>query len=84
MTQDEVKYFTAVVTKQIMERYLLTSLAAETISPMVIADMTEAEIAFVAAEPEETARERNFLETRKATLEKGQEVFKSTLGGMFR
>ena len=50
---------------------------------MVVGDMSEEEVAFVAAEPEETTHERNFLETRKATLEKGQETFKSALG-LFR
>ena len=42
--------------------------------------MTEDEVAFVAAEPEETTRMRDNLEARKATLEKGQETFKSALG----
>lgn len=42
--------------------------------------MTDNEIALVAAEPEETTRIRANLEARKATLEKGQETFKSALG----
>lgn len=75
-----MKYFIAVVTKQVIERYLLTDLAAETMSPMVIVDMSDEEVGYVAAEPEETTRKRDFLETRKATLEKGQETFRSALG----
>ncbi|TKA68512.1 hypothetical protein B0A55_08173 [Friedmanniomyces simplex] len=78
--KEEVKYFIGAVTKQVIERYLLRDLAADTISPMVIGDMTDDEIAFVAAEPEETTRLRGNLETRKSTLEKGQETFKSALG----
>ena len=34
-------------------------LAAETISPMIIGDMTDDEVDFIAAEPEETTRERS-------------------------
>ena len=58
----------------------MRDLAADTISPMLISDMTDDEMAFIAAEPEETTRLRGNLETKKATLEKGQETFKSALG----
>ena len=78
--QEEVKYFISAVTKQVVERHLMRDLAADTISPALIGDMTDEEIAFVAAEPEETTRLRSNLETRKAMLEKGQETFKSALG----
>lgn len=83
LLQDEVVYFIAAVTKQVIERYLLEGLADETITPIVIADMTDEEIAYVAAEPEEVTRERDLLEVRKAALEKGQATFKSALG-LFR
>lgn len=75
-----MKYFIAAVTKQIIERYLLNDLAADTISPLIISEMSDDEVAFVAAEAEETTRERDSLEARKATLEKGQQTFKSALG----
>ncbi|KAK0258042.1 hypothetical protein B0A54_07101 [Friedmanniomyces endolithicus] len=78
--KEEVKYFISAVTKQVVERHLMRDLAADTISPTLIGDMTDDEIAFVAAEPEETTRLRGNLETRKAMLEKGQETFKSALG----
>ena len=83
MTQDEVKYFIGVVTKQVIERHLLTDLATDTISPVIITDMSNQEVAYVAAEPAETTRERQFLEGCKETLEKGQETFRSALG-LFR
>ncbi|TKA82316.1 hypothetical protein B0A55_01434 [Friedmanniomyces simplex] len=60
--KEEVKYFIGAVTRQVIERYLLRDLAADTISPM------------------ETTRLRGNLETRKATLENGQETSKSALG----
>jgi len=44
---------------------------------MLIGEMTDDEIALVAAEPEETTHMRNSLESRKATLGDGQETFKS-------
>lgn len=75
-----MNYFIAAVTKQVVERYLMRDLAADTISPVSIGDMSDDEIAFIAAEPEETTREREHLEGRKATLEKGQQMFRSALG----
>lgn len=50
---------------------------------MIISDMTDDEVSFVAAEAEEITKERTHLETRKATLEAGQATFKSALG-LFR
>ncbi|KAF2771354.1 hypothetical protein EJ03DRAFT_342384 [Teratosphaeria nubilosa] len=81
--KEEVKYFIAAVTKQVIERCLLRDLADETISPVLITDMTDEEIAMVAAEPEETTKMRENLEARKGTLEKGQQTFKSAIG-LFR
>ncbi|KAK4924109.1 hypothetical protein LTR49_008849 [Elasticomyces elasticus] len=77
---EEVKYFIAAVTKQVIERYLLRDLAEDTISPMSILDMADEEVAFIAAEPEETTRSRANLEQKKATLEKGQQTFRMALG----
>ncbi|KAF2479882.1 P-loop containing nucleoside triphosphate hydrolase protein [Neohortaea acidophila] len=82
--EEEVKYFIAAVTKQVIERYLLTDLAADTISPIIVGEMSDDEVGFVAAEPEETTRQRQSLEARKATLEKGRQTFKSALGLMGR
>lgn len=78
--QEEVKYFISAITKQAIERYLLHDLAKDTLSPMLISDMTDDEVALVAAEPEEAVRMRSNLEARKAMLENGLETFKSTLG----
>ena len=49
-------------------------------SPMMVAEMTDEEVAFIAAEPEETTRLRANLEAKKTVLEKGQATFRSTLG----
>ncbi len=58
----------------------MRDLTADTLSPMLVGDMTDDDVAFIAAEPEETVRLRSNLETRKTMLEKGQETFKSALG----
>lgn len=58
----------------------MRDLATDTISPMLIGDMTDDEVGYVAAEPEEITRTRDALEARKATLEKGQQTFRSALG----
>jgi hypothetical protein len=47
---------------------------------MLVNDITDDEVAFVAAEPEETTRKRENLEARKAVLEKGQQTFQAALG----
>lgn len=78
-----MKYFINVVTKQVIERYLLDNLANDTISPMIIHNMTDDEVGFVAAEAEDITKERAHLESRKAILEAGQATFKSALG-LFR
>lgn len=75
-----MNYFVSAITKQVIERHLLSDLAGETLSPMLINDMMDDEIAFVAAEPEETVRMRSNLEARKTLLDNGLETFKSTLG----
>lgn len=79
-TQDEAKFFIAAVTKQVVERHLLHGLDEHTLSPPVIADMSEDEVAAVAAESEETTATRDFLEHRRGILENGREAFRKALG----
>lgn len=78
--QDRVKYFIAAVTDQVIERHLLHRLAEDTLSPMVINDMSDGEIQYIAAEADELTHKRAFLEGHKAILEKGQEAFRAALG----
>ena len=80
MLQDKVKYFIAAVTEQVIERYLLHGLVEETLSPMLINDMTDGEIGHIAAEPEEVTHKRKFLEEHQAILEDGQWAFRRALG----
>jgi len=78
--KEEVKYFISAVTKQVIERHLLQGLDTQTVSPVLVGAMSEDEIAYVAAEAPEITAERENLEARKATLEKGREAFRSALG----
>lgn len=61
---------------------MLHDLAANTLSPLVIDAMEEGEVGIIAAEDEETTREREFLMDQKAILESGQEAFRKALGSM--
>jgi hypothetical protein len=54
------------------------------LSPIVVTEMSEKEIEFVAAEPPEVTQQRAFLETRKGMLEKGLETFREAMGGLRR
>ncbi|KAI9690440.1 MAG: hypothetical protein M1822_009403 [Bathelium mastoideum] len=81
--KDELKYFIGVVTKQVVERHLVDPLPATIISPPVVAGMSDAEVSFVTAEPEDVARRRAYLEEREQTLKKGQETFRQAMGGLY-
>jgi hypothetical protein len=53
-------------------------------SPLIVTEMTEKEVEFVAAEPPEISQQRTFLEARKVMLEKGLEAFREAMGGLKR
>jgi hypothetical protein len=54
------------------------------LSPLVVTQMTDKEVEFVAAEPPEVTQQRVFLEVRKTMLEKGLETFREAMGGLKR
>lgn len=82
--QDELKYFVNAVCKAVVERHLVEPLPSIILSPLVVAQMTDKEIEFVAAEPPEITQQRAFLESRKAMLEKGLDTFREAMGGLKR
>jgi hypothetical protein len=79
-----MKYFVSAVTDQVIERCMIDPLASRILSPTTVAEMTDEEVAFIAAEPLETVAQRAFLEERKAMLEKGFEIFREAMGGVKR
>tara|TARA_R110002003_G_scaffold9_18_gene536 strand:+ start:1543 stop:2349 length:807 start_codon:yes stop_codon:yes gene_type:complete len=78
---DELKYFINCVSKQVVERHLVDTLARSVLSPRVVAGLTDAQVALLTAEKHEVARNRERLEGRREVLEKGLRVFKEALGG---
>ena len=68
------------MTEQVIERHLLHRLAEDTLSPMMINDMSDAEVGEVAAEAEQITHKREFLVSHKTMLENGQEAFRKALG----
>ncbi|CAG5158133.1 uncharacterized protein ALTATR162_LOCUS4999 [Alternaria atra] len=82
--KDEMKYFVNAVTKAVIERHLVEPLPEIILSPLVVTQMTEKEIEFVAAEPPEITQQRLHLDSRKNMLEKGLETFREAMGGLKR
>lgn len=63
-----------------MERHLLHNLAQDTLSPLVINDMSDREIEYLAAEADEVTHKRAHLEGHKSILESGQAAFRQAIG----
>lgn len=82
--QDELKYFVNAIAKTVIERHLVEPLPDIILSPLVVTEMTEKEVEFVAAESPEITQQRTFLESRKTMLEKGLETFREAMGGLKR
>ncbi|KAF2464907.1 dynamin family protein-like protein [Lindgomyces ingoldianus] len=80
--KDEMKFFINCVAKHVIERHLVETLPEKILSPLVVHQLTDKEIEFIAAEPPETTQQRNHLENRKAMLEKGIETFREAMGGI--
>ena len=79
--KDELKYFIGVVTKQVIERHLIRTLPENALSPMIVATMSDEDVAQLAAEAPEISGQHSFLENRKKMLEDGVRVFKQAFGG---
>jgi len=79
-----MKYWVNAIAKTVIERHLVEPLPDIILSPLVVTEMTDQEIKFVAAEPQEITQQRMFLESRKAMLEKGLDTFREAMGGLKR
>ncbi|KAF2209027.1 hypothetical protein CERZMDRAFT_114173 [Cercospora zeae-maydis SCOH1-5] len=78
--KDKVRYFITAVTDQVVERHLLHNLAQDTLSPLIVNDMSDHEIEYLAAEADEVTHKRAHLEGHKAILESGQDAFRQAIG----
>lgn len=63
-----------------IQRHFLEDLEKDTLSPMLVAKMSDDEVKVIAAETEEVVRKRSNLEKLKSVLEEGEETFSSALG----
>jgi hypothetical protein len=75
-----LRYFVGIVTKQVVERHLVAPLA-DIMSPLVMARYTDKEIHFLAAEPTQTVKMREYLESKKDMLQEERDAFRATTGG---
>lgn len=82
--QDEMKYFVNAITKAVIERHLVEPLPDVILSPLVVTEMSDKEVEYVAAEPPETTQQRGHLEARRAMLEKGLATFREAMGELRR
>ncbi|KAF1360090.1 hypothetical protein EJ07DRAFT_165721 [Lizonia empirigonia] len=78
---DELKYFINCVSKQVIERHLVSTLATKVLAPRDLAGLTDQQIALLAAEAPDVSRNRERLEATKAVLDKGLGIFREVLGG---
>ncbi|KNG50264.1 dynamin family protein [Stemphylium lycopersici] len=82
--KDELKYFVNNIAKAVIERHLVEPLPDIILSPLVVTEMTDQQVEYIAAEPLETTQQRTHLEARKVMLEKGLETFRDAMGGLRR
>ncbi len=80
--KNELKYFVDAVVKAVIERHLIEPLPERIFSPLVVAQMTDEEIQFIATESTESKQLRLRLEKKKDMLEQGLATFKKATGGL--
>ncbi|RMZ71036.1 dynamin family [Pyrenophora seminiperda CCB06] len=80
--KDELKYFVNAVAKTVVERHLVAPLPDIILSPLVVTEMTDKQVEYVAAEPAEVSQQRSHLESKKFMLEKGLDTFREAMGGL--
>lgn len=73
-----LKIFIDNVIVQAIERHIVHGLE-EVFSPLVVVALDDEEVSNLASEPSTTVRQREHLEGRRSTLEKGRNVFRSIL-----
>jgi hypothetical protein len=74
-SKDEQKYFVNVITKQVVERHLISTLP-KLFEHKLVNRYSPDEVNDIAAEPEEVASRRLHLESQKERLEAGQQAFR--------
>jgi hypothetical protein len=80
--KDKLRYFVNSIAKAVIEHHLVEPLPDIILSPLVVAEMTDKQVEYVAVEPPETTQQRAHLEAKRAMLEKGLETFREAMGGL--
>lgn len=78
--KQELKYFTDVVVKQVIERHLICTLPENIFSPAMVPTMSENDIKFIASEAPDVTAKRRYWEGRCKMLEEGQSTFRRAMG----
>lgn len=63
-----------------VERHLIQDLAANTLSPQIVSEMNDEEVAFITAEPQHVTNKREYLEGQKAVLEEALSTIREFVG----
>jgi hypothetical protein len=79
--KDERKYFVNVITKQVIERHLISNLP-KLLSPKMVTHLSTEELEYLAAEPEEVASRRLHLGSQQEMLHSGQQAFRNAIRGL--
>ncbi|TLS20446.1 uncharacterized protein PpBr36_11272 [Pyricularia pennisetigena] len=79
--QVQQKVFIANVTTQVIERHMLRDLD-HVFSPVVVANMSDDEVASVTIESPAVQRQRIFLSERISKLEEGRSIFTTAMGSV--
>lgn len=79
--KDALKVFVHNVTNQVVERCVIDPLPVRLLSPMVVTNMPDEEVTFIAGEPPDKVNRRKFLEETKRMLESGEDSFQGAMGG---
>ncbi|OCL14109.1 dynamin family protein-like protein [Glonium stellatum] len=72
------KTFVANVTTQVIERHIVRGLE-DIVSPVVLNQLSNSQIEFIASEPTSTKRERDFLEDRISKLNEGRDILRGVM-----
>jgi hypothetical protein len=79
--KDERKYFVNVITKQVIERHLISNLP-KLFSPKMVTHLSTEELEHLTAKLKEVASRRLHLKSQQEMLHSGQQAFRKVMRGL--
>ncbi|RAL66400.1 hypothetical protein DID88_006091 [Monilinia fructigena] len=73
------KTFIAIITTQVIERYIIIRSLEDIFSPITVNSLSDAEVEAMVSEPTSAGRQREFLEDPISKLEEGYEIFRGVM-----